>query len=239
MHLFYQPDLSAQQIQLSEEESKHCAKVLRLTINDQIILLDGIGTKAIGQIIDNNPKKCLVNIIQRQIEPKQFDYTLKLFVAPPKNSERIEWFIEKSVELGIDEIQFITTRNSERNKVNLERCEKIAISAMKQSKQWYKPKIYGPLPLESIYKNPHKKGLNLIAWCEANNAQSQTLKQALQNTSDKNINIFIGPEGDFTPEEVAETMEQGFKQVSLGPSILRTETAAVFAAASCRFHFEC
>jgi 16S rRNA (uracil1498-N3)-methyltransferase len=236
MHLFYQPDLSKHQIQLSEEESKHCIRVLRLKSNDQIFLVDGKGTKAVGKVMDDNPKKCLVQVMEKQIEPKQFDYNLQIFIAPPKSPERLDWFVEKAVELGVDEIYFMTTRNSERNKVNIERCEKIAISAMKQSKQWYKPVFYPPKPIEQIISPNNIDGLKLIAWCETD--KQYPLKRALTNSKHKNVNIMIGPEGDFTNDEVTTALEFGFEKVSLGNSILRTETAAIYVIASCRFHFD-
>ena len=235
MHLFYQPDLSNDQIQLSEEESKHCIRVLRLKRNDQIFLLDGKGIKAVAKVIDDNPKKCLVQVIEKKIESKQFDYKIQVFIAPPKSPERLDWFVEKAVELGVDEIHFMTTRNSERNKVNIERCDKIAISAMKQSKQWHKPIFYSPKPIEQII-SPNIEGLKLIAWCEAE--KQYPLKRFFTNSIYKNMNIMIGPEGDFTNEEVTTALEFGFEQVSLGNSILRTETAAIYVIASCRFHFD-
>lgn len=230
MHVFYQTDLSQNQIVLSEDESKHCVRVLRLKNGDEVDLADGKGTHAKAVIVDDHPKKCVLQIAERtlhtQAESSGRNYYLHIVVAPTKNFDRMEWFIEKATEAGIDEITFIETENSERAKVNLDRCEKIAVSAMKQSKQWYLPKINALQKITDFFKQDIQ-GAKFMAWCETNDTAliNQKIKQLIEN----HITILIGPEGDFTEAEVKLAQQHQFVPVSLGKTILRTETAALYA----------
>lgn len=226
MHVFFQPELDTPAIQLSEDESKHCVRVLRLKKGDEVHLANGKGTHAVAVISDDNPKRCVLNIASKEDNPKNRDYHLHIMIAPTKNAERTEWFIEKACEAGIDEITFIETQNSERNKVNIERCEKIAVSAMKQSKQWWLP-VINPLIKLGEAATPVREGLKLMAWCET--GDEQLLNEVLKKNSAKIITVLIGPEGDFTAQEVELAKGSGFEPVSLGKSILRTETAALYA----------
>jgi 16S rRNA (uracil1498-N3)-methyltransferase len=226
MHVFYQPDLSSDEILLNEEESKHCIRVLRMKKGDEVHLADGKGTHAVATIAEDNPKKCLLNIQIRNLTSQIRNYKLHIIVAPTKNFDRIEWFIEKAVEAGIDEISFIECENSERAKVNMERCEKIAISAMKQSKQWWLPKVNGVIKLNELIKSNIIEGSKFMAWCETD--QTKLLNHQIPLFHHQ-ITILIGPEGDFTKEEVELATQAGFVPVSLGESILRTETAALYA----------
>lgn len=228
MHVFFQPDIDHNEIQLSEEESKHCIRVLRMKAGDTVHLADGKGTEAIANIVDDNPKRCRLMIVNRFHHPPFISYTLNLMVAPTKNFDRMEWLIEKATEIGVSSISFIETENSERVKVNMERCEKITISAMKQSKQWHLPAIH---PIRSFketllqVQSSHK----FIAWCP--HPQTELLSSKL-SSSQNDITVLIGPEGDFTPDEVQQALAYKFVPVSLGKSILRTETAALFACMS-------
>lgn len=230
MHVFYQTDLSQNQIVLSEHESKHCVRVLRLKNGDEVDLADGKGTHAKAVIVDDHPKKCVLQItestLHTQAESSGRNYYLHIVVAPTKNFDRMEWFIEKATEAGIDEITFIETENSERAKVNLDRCEKIAVSAMKQSKQWYLPKINALQKITDFFKQDIQ-GAKFMAWCETNDTAliNQKIKQLIEN----HITILIGPEGDFTEAEVKLAQQHQFVPVSLGKTILRTETAALYA----------
>lgn len=228
MHVFYQPDLSSDEILLNEEESKHCVRVLRMKKGDEVHLADGKGMHAVALILDDHPKKCMLGIqVRNQTSPNR-NYQLHIMIAPTKNSDRIEWFIEKAVEAGIDEISFIETENSERSKVNLERCEKIAISAMKQSKQWWLPEINGVTRFNELMRmNMIAGGTKLIAWCETD--QSAGIRHHIPPSASQPITILIGPEGDFTKDEAEQARQAGFAAVSLGSSILRTETAALYA----------
>ncbi len=228
MHVFYQPNLTEPRITLTEDESKHCIRVLRMQKGDIVYLADGKGTKAKAVIDDDHPKRCVLQVVEQQhFTPSQSsgrDYTLHILVAPTKNFDRMEWFIEKAVETGVDEITFIETENSERAKVNMERCEKIAVSAMKQSKQWYLPIIHPLVDVKTaITQNNDTE--KLIAWCETE--QTQQLAQLHQKKSNQ-ISLLIGPEGDFTATEVELAKKHGFTPVSLGTTILRTETAALY-----------
>ncbi len=230
MHVFYQTDLSQNQIVLREDESKHCVRVLRLKNGDEVDLADGKGTHAKAVIVDDHPKKCVLQItestLHTQAESSGRDYYLHIVVAPTKNFDRMEWFIEKATEAGIDEITFIETENSERAKVNLERCEKIAVSAMKQSKQWYLTKINALQKITDFFKQD-MQGAKFMAWCETD--ETALINQKIKQLNGNHITILIGPEGDFTEAEVKLAQQHQFIPVSLGKTILRTETAALYA----------
>jgi 16S rRNA (uracil1498-N3)-methyltransferase len=232
MQLFYHPYLSENEIILPEDESKHCVRVLRKKVGDEIILIDGKGMEAITEIVDDNPKKCKLYIRHRKLHNAQRTFNLHLVVAPTKNFDRMEWMIEKCVELGIDEITFIESVNSERAKINLERCDKIAISAIKQSKQYWLPKINVLQKFDSFLKNLLPKNdfeTRCMAWCESE--LTQHLRQHINTPLHQNIIILIGPEGDFTANEIHLAKSKDFIPVSLGQNILRTETAAIYATA--------
>lgn len=228
MPVFYQPDLTASQILLSEEESKHCVRVLRLKKGEEVELADGKGTRAIATIEDDNPKRCLLSVATKEVKDRSRNYYLVLGVAPTKNSERMDWLMEKATEAGVDEIRFIETKHSERVKVNMERFQKIAVSAMKQSKQWWLPQLFAPVKLTELLKTPTRDGLKMIAWCEEN---QQSISAHLLKHQSENIQVqcLIGPEGDFSQEEISLAKNAGFVPVSLGQTILRTETAALYA----------
>jgi 16S rRNA (uracil1498-N3)-methyltransferase len=230
MHVFFQPDLSQTEIQLSEEESKHCIRVLRMKIGDTVHLADGKGTEALASIIDDNAKRCRLSVVSRVLHSSFFPYTLHLIVAPTKNFDRMEWLIEKATEVGVSSITFMETENSERNKVNMERCEKIAISAMKQSKQWHLPVIHNLKSFPDCLNHVPATSNKLIAWCE--HPETELLGGKLLSMPNNDFTIMIGPEGDFTATEINQALAQGFVPVSLGRSILRTETAALYACMS-------
>jgi 16S rRNA (uracil1498-N3)-methyltransferase len=229
MHVFYQPDLTTDQIVLSEEESKHCIRVLRLKKGDEVNIADGKGTQAIASIADDHVKKCVLQIKQRIIHKPRKNY-LHIAIAPTKNFDRMEWFIEKATEMGIEEISFVECEHSERNKINMERCEKVMVSSMKQSKQWWLPKIHDIIPLKKFIESAGVNTLRLMAWCETN--EDQSLLKHLNTSAHKHFLFLIGPEGDFTAEEVELAKKSGFTPVSLGENILRTETAALFGCAA-------
>ncbi len=198
---------------------------------DEVHLADGKGMQAIATIADDHPKKCLLQLNSRTQHILSRNYYLHMLVAPTKNMDRIEWFIEKATEAGIDEISFIETANSERAKVNMERCEKITISAMKQSKQWFLPKV-NPVQKLSAALLSHQSDNAYIAWCETPDTTLLSHKLMTATAAFQRITVLIGPEGDFTSTEVEQASMAGFQPVSLGNSILRTETAAMFACMS-------
>jgi len=224
MHLFYTPDLSGINYTLDETESKHCTRVLRLTNHDIIHLIDGKGGFFKAQIIDPNPKRCVVEIIESKKEFGKRNHYLHIAIAPTKNMDRFEWFVEKATEIGIDEITPLLCEHSERKVVKTDRLEKIAISAMKQSLKAYKPIIN---ELTNIFDLVNKdfNGEKFIAHCEENH--KNLLKSTY--TKDKGTLILIGPEGDFSSEEIKIALNNQFTEISLGESRLRTETAGIVA----------
>ena len=223
MQLFYFPDIKEKEYTLTEEESKHSIRVLRLKIGDIIHITDGNGNMLQTELVDDHPKKCRVKIIDKKTEFGKKDFYLHLAVAPTKNNSRYEWFLEKATEIGIDEITPIICEHSERKEIKIVRMDKIIISAIKQSLKAYKPKFNESVKFSSFIKQTFI-GKKFIAYCDGNPG----LLKNLYN-SGENALVMIGPEGDFSPEEVKMAVENGFEIVSLGKSRLRTETAAIAA----------
>jgi 16S rRNA (uracil1498-N3)-methyltransferase len=224
MHLFYTPDISEETYTLNEIESKHCIKVLRLNTNDQIELIDGKGSFYEAKIIDPNPKKCKIEIIKTIHEFGKRNHYLHIAIAPTKNMDRFEWFLEKATEIGIDEVTPLLCDHSERKAIKNERLEKIIVSAIKQSIKAYKP-ILNPLTKYGDFIKQDFDGTKYIAHCEEN--EKQSLKANYKTGS--NSLILIGPEGDFSPNEIKLAKENNFRETSLGESRLRTETAGIVA----------
>lgn len=227
MQLFYIEDLSSDIIELSKEESQHCVRVLRLSEGDEIFLTDGRGLMCSGEIISAGNKSCSVQIKERTENFQQRDYYLHLAVAPTKNTARLEWFLEKAVEVGIDEFTPVFCEHSERNSLKTERLEKIAVAAMKQSLKAYKPVINEPVLLKD-FLGRNSDMQKFIAYCEGDSRTP--LKSVYQ--AKKPAVVLIGPEGDFSKNEIEKALETGFIPVTLGTSRLRTETAAL---ATCFF----
>jgi 16S rRNA (uracil1498-N3)-methyltransferase len=227
MHLFYTPDLTADFYTLSEEESKHAVRVLRLKTGDRIQLIDGKGGFYTAEIIEDHQKRCSVKIISAEKNSGKRSWNLHLAVAPTKNNDRMEWFIEKATETGIDEITPIECDNSERTVIKTERLNKVAISAIKQSMKAYLPLINDLTDFKKfIEKTASFDGQKFIAHCH-----SRDVLPHIKNlyTPQQNALILIGPEGDFSAAEVKTAVDNGFKEISLGQSRLRTETAALYA----------
>jgi 16S rRNA (uracil1498-N3)-methyltransferase len=224
MHCFYEPDLSGDSVLLSEEESKHAVRVLRLSAGDQVELLDGKGTRAVAEVSDDHPKRCVLTIISRSSEPTGRNFRLHIAVAPTKNTDRIEWCVEKATEIGIDEITFLECEHSERNTVKIERIEKVAISAMKQSQQSHLPKI-NELTSFRDFISTCNADIKLIAHCV--DSERKDLRDF--SFTNKTVAILVGPEGDFSNDEINLALQSGFQPVIFGKTRLRTETAAVYA----------
>lgn len=222
--MFYTPDIENTPF-LPEEESQHAVKVLRLQAGERIELVDGKGGYYKAGIVIPHHKRCEVQILEKQTEHHKRPYHLHIAIAPTKNIERLEWFAEKVTEIGIDEITPVICRFSERKIVKHERLEKILISAMKQSKQAYLPRLNEQCMFDTFIK---RTDLNqrFIAHCydEASKKMLSSLYQPNQSTT-----ILIGPEGDFSEEEIEKALKTGFTPVSLGENRLRTETAGVVA----------
>lgn len=221
MQLFYSPDISDNLYTLSEEESKHCIRVLRLKTGDTVHLTDGKGNLFETRILNDHPKKCELAVIDIKKEVGKRDFNIHLAVAPTKNINRFEWFLEKATEIGIDEITPIICEHSERKEIKIERLNKVITAAMKQSLKAYHPVLKGAIKFKDFIKHDFQ-AKKFIAYCDENHMDH--LKDFYKK--EENALILIGPEGDFSPLEVELAMEAGFQPVSLGASRLRTETAA-------------
>ncbi len=230
MHLFYTPDIEGETYTLSEEESKHCVRVLRLTEGDTIHLIDGCGNLYAAEITHAHDKRCEVRVTNVQREYGKRPYYLHMAIAPTKNVERYEWFLEKITEIGVDEITPLLCEHSERKVLKDERSEKVVTSAVKQSLKAYHPKLNAMMDFDKFIKQPFD-GIKCIAHC------IDSPKILLQNAakSGDSVLVLVGPEGDFSPAEVKLAKENGFTEVSLGKSRLRTETAGVMACAVVSF----
>ena len=223
MQLFYEPEFSHEKNFLNEEESRHCAKVLRHKQGDVIYITNGKGNQFEAKIIKANPKRCEFEILQTTTAPGK-NYHIHVGIAPTKNNDRIEWFIEKSTEIGIDEITPILCHYSDRHKLRLDRLEKKAISAMKQSLKSILPKINPIVKFNQWISNHAQNPQKFIAHYQLQNKSLH--KEAIPGHS---YIILIGPEGDFADEEIKYASDLGFIPVNLGTSRLRTETAALIA----------
>jgi 16S rRNA (uracil1498-N3)-methyltransferase len=227
MHLFYTPDITFDIYTLNEEESKHAIRVLRLKTGDRIQLIDGNGGFYEAEIIDDHQKRCSVKVVSKQTEFGKRNWKLHIAIAPTKNNDRMEWFIEKATEIGIEEITPIDCEKSERTVTKTERLNKVAISAIKQSLKAFLPKINELTEFKKFLASTSGfSGEKFIAHCHSREAlpHIKTLY-----TPHQNVLILIGPEGDFSHVEVQLAIENGFKEISLGQSRLRTETAALYA----------
>ena len=223
MYLFYCPDIETKQT-LSEEESGHCVRVLRYTAGDEILITDGKGTTYTARITNPHPKHCDFEIISREKQQPHHTFHLHIAVAPTKNIERLEWAIEKCVEIGVDEITPLLCRFSERKQLRTDRLEKIILSAAKQSLTPYLPVLHELTPYDAFIQS-QTQGQKFIAHCYKDD--KRVLKEEIEKGRD--VLVLIGPEGDFSEQEVELALSHGFIPVSLGNSRLRTETAAVVA----------
>ncbi|TWO31087.1 16S rRNA (uracil(1498)-N(3))-methyltransferase [Seonamhaeicola sediminis] len=231
MQLFYNPDItdSTEEFSFPKDESRHIIKVLRKNTGDILYITNGNGLLFKAEITLPNINKCLVKIKSIEKQPKR-NYKLHLAVAPTKMNDRYEWFLEKSTEIGIDTITPIICDHSERKTIKTERFERILQSAMKQSLNCYKPKLNKALAFKDFIKQDFSGHL-FIAHCEETDRKS--LKQLLKPKSE--VIILIGPEGDFSSEEINIAIAKKFIPVTLGNTRLRTETAAIVACHSVAF----
>jgi 16S rRNA (uracil1498-N3)-methyltransferase len=223
MHHFYEPDIIHGTNFLNEEESKHALKVMRLREGDLIDVMDGKGSIYHCRIT-NPGKNCEFKVLDQKVGSRR-PFLIHIAIAPAKNPERMEWFIEKATEIGIDKVSVIITRNTERNKMRKERMLKKAVSAMKQSMNLWLPEINEEIDFLEFIKNHSGEYHKFIAYVDENH-QSHLKDAAPRGQSTL---ILIGPEGDFTKEEIKIALEHDFSPVSLGQSRLRTETAGIVA----------
>ncbi len=230
--LFYLPTLAAcvpnDTLNLSEEESRHCVKVMRMSKGDAIFFTDGRGRMAEALIQQADFRRCTVQIkaLSQQARPRPYHFHLG--IAPTKNAERMEWLVEKCVEIGLDALTFLQTENTERDYFNLGRMEKKAVAALKQSLQAWLPTLNGPVELSHFLASlpdlaqiPNAQ--RFIAYVDLDNPQ--TLFGSLAAGSE--VCVLVGPEGDFSPQELNLALAAGFQKISLGPTRLRTETAGL------------
>lgn len=220
------PELKEGQYELSSEEARHAIKVLRAKSGDKFLLTDGQGNSATAEVINTDKRNCTLLVGELQFHALDKP-RLKMMVCPTKNTDRFEWFLEKSVEIGVSEIIPVWSNRSERKVEKFERWNKVLISALKQSQQMYLPKLHNAVKLEEAVSKQANKGDLLVAHCMPELASKNHLLHTLKKGED--AFIAIGPEGDFTEEEVRFMLDQGAKEISLGDSRLRTETAAVVA----------
>jgi 16S rRNA (uracil1498-N3)-methyltransferase len=223
MHLFYTPDIIAQ-AELPAEEAQHCIRVLRLSQGDKIMLTDGKGYFYNADITAVSGKRCRVAIKETIFQEPSRPYRLHIAVAPTKNMDRNEWLAEKATEIGVDELTFLNCRFSERKEMKAGRMEKILVSAMKQSLNARLPKLNEMTDFDAFIRQDFRGG-KFIAHCYE--GERSLLKDVIRKGED--ALVLIGPEGDFSLEEVEKALANGFTPVSLGKSRLRTETAALVA----------
>ncbi len=221
--IFFTPDILSN-LELPLEEAQHCIKVLRKNEGDQILLTDGKGFFYDAEIVQAHPKHCVVNIVKTIEYLKQWNFNLEIAFAPTKNIDRIEWFVEKATEIGVDRFVPILCQHSERKEIKAQRIEKILVSAMKQSQKAVLPQLDQIETFSKFIKRDFI-GQKFIAHCYPQ--EKKLLKDAYKKG--ENTLILIGPEGDFSEKEVQEAIQNGFQPISLGDSRLRTETAALVA----------
>jgi 16S rRNA (uracil1498-N3)-methyltransferase len=222
MHRFYSEDLEAntKELILNEFESNHACRVLRLKAGDTVELVNGRGFFALATIVQPHHKRCLLEI--NRIEFTEADEKrIHIAICPTKSNDRFEWFLEKAVEIGVDEITPLISENSERYKLNFERLEKIILSALKQSMRAYKPVLNPSIHVKEFIRL-HREAL--IAHCD-----KQFQRFEIQRSKPSTYTIMIGPEGDFSKSEIELALKHNLKSVSLGNNRLRTETAGLVA----------
>jgi len=223
VQLFYQPGVPQGINHLDPEESKHCIKVLRKKLNDPIDIVDGKGTFYKALITESNPRKTQFSVVGQRAEDLK-NYSIHLAVAPTKRLERIEWLVEKATELGVDRISFIHCQNSERDRLRMERLQRKAISAMKQSIKATLPRMDELVSFVDFFDSIDPEANKLLA--HLSETARPLLTVAMPGAS---YCVLVGPEGDFSKEEIAMAADHGFQTMHLGNSRLRTETAALAA----------
>lgn len=228
MQLFYATDISGSIATFSREESGHCLRVLRMRPGDSLVFTNGKGSMFEGIITDDDSSAMTVTITGERKEAGKRNYRLHMAISPLKNEDRLEWFIEKAVEIGIDEVTPLLCNRTEKKRIRKERLESIMLSAMKQSVKAYLPQLNEPVTFSEIV-NREYSCRKLIATCDPG-VQREKISDAFAPAED--ILILTGPEGDFTPEEIRKAINEGYVPVHMGPARLRTETAGIAACCS-------
>ena len=239
MELFFSRDIDGTLCRLDADESAHCVKVLRHREGDDIHVIDGEGTLYTCRILSASPKEVEAQVTGVEKDWGAHPYFLRMAVCPTKNNDRYEWFAEKATELGVDVITPVIGDHSERKVFKTDRLRRILLSASKQSLKGAVPQVDEPMPLRDLIRSysPSDGVLKLICCCYEGEEKRVSIGETLSDLSDPEIVVLIGPEGDFSREEVALALECGFRPVHLGPSRLRTETAALATVAAVYFHY--
>ncbi|MBO6044470.1 MAG: 16S rRNA (uracil(1498)-N(3))-methyltransferase [Bacteroidales bacterium] len=239
MELFFSRDIDGSVCRLDADESAHCVKVLRHREGDDIHVIDGEGTLYTCRILSASPKEVEAQVTGVERDWGSHPYRLRMAVCPTKNTDRYEWFAEKATELGVDVITPVIGDHSERKVFKTDRLKRILLSASKQSLKGAVPQVDEALPLRDLIRSYASSDdvLKLICCCYEGEEKRTSIEEVLLEYPDPKIVILIGPEGDFSREEVALALECGFRPVHLGPSRLRTETAALAAVAAVYFHY--
>ncbi len=220
MQVFYKENFEKENW-LDDSDSRHCVTVLRKKAGDPIVVANGEGDKFDCLISKADSRKCILQILEKETFPPPQNY-IHIALAPTKNMERTEYFVEKAVEIGISEISFLLCENSERKQMKSDRIERIVNAAMKQSLHWYRPKVNELSTFEEFISN-NKNEIRLIAHLSDNSLNINHISEP------NNVCILIGPEGDFTEKELTFAEKSGFQPIFMGKSRLRTETAGVVA----------
>ena len=231
MHIFYAPEISGNTFILDEKESRHSIRVLRMTFGTAVRLIDGRGNLYEGHISDADSRRCMISISDVKPDYEKRSYRLHIAISPLKNPERFEWFVEKSVEIGVDEITPLLCKNTEKQSVKQERINNIIISAMKQSIKAGKTIFNEPCTFDNFIAKP-LLSTNMIAHCSTSTNRAGISEVYIKN---ENAVVMIGPEGDFSNDEISSAVRSNFIPVHLGSSRLRTETAGVAACHSIYF----
>ncbi len=222
---FYVPDAKNNN-ELPQEEATHALRVLRLKSGDEMFIMDGTGNFYHAEVSLATNKKCLYEIKETLPQHKTWKGHIHLAIAPTKNMDRIEWMAEKVTEIGFDELSFLNCMFSERKVLRTERIEKIVVSAVKQSRKPWKPIVNEMIPFKDFISMP-REGRKFIANCYQEIEKNDLFD--IINKEKENVTILVGPEGDFSIEEVRLAIENGYESISLGQSRLRTETAGLMA----------
>jgi len=230
MPVFYTQNISGKEAILDEEESSHVIRVLRLKEGDAIEFVDGLGKRYKSHIIEANLSKTKLRILNSSKDHLSRDFSLHIAIAPTKSTDRFEWFLEKATEIGIEEITPILCDHSERNRLRQDRLEKILIAAMKQSGRAFLPRLNPMMPVEEFLSKT-AGDIKYIAHCRAD--KGMVPKSPSQNML--SWIILIGPEGDFSPEEIVQAKENDYREISLGEATYRTETAGIVACMTANY----
>jgi len=231
MHLFYAPDTSGEFVSLPPEEARHAVQSLRLVTGETVHLTNGKGMQYVARIHETSKKGCLLRIVDQEVIPRERPYQVHLAIAPTKNINRMEWLVEKATELGVDTIWPIITFHSERRKLRLDRLERIAVAAMKQSQRSWLPELSAPISFETFLGKDFGESRKIMAYID------DLVQTELGHTyhTGEDVVVGIGPEGGFSAQEAELARGKDFDLVSLGPHRLRTETAALVALSTIHF----